>query len=306
MSRLGGEIAAARFKQSSQLRLPLKRSKRTIDRELNVLLLSRLFELEIRIETVECDLFHLAAKADDIHEELWTKKLTTSPAGVGPFAVGPLVREVEIGAAVFQIREFGPAELFTSLRPALNDQNLADFDKLPVSRRLRNRNERPERDRRATRSKLGRAITYQRIRVDTSHVAARWLEIPLSRREAGGFVLEPALEIHSGGPTVNSIATGRSGQHKCVPAGISLDAGHFDLCALGNGLDVADAFARQNVVTCLVTFLLQLLITDDRLARFDDKGFVHVALVVHRNTAILSAFCPYGIPHTASRSKINA
>src|SRR6185369_6881143 len=138
MSRFCGEIAAARFKQSSQLRLPLKRSKRTVDRKLNVHFLSRLFELEIRIETVERDLFHLAAKADDIHKQLWTKKLTTPPAGVRPFGVGPLIREVEIGAAVFQIRKLGPTDLFTSLRPTLNVLNLADFDKLAVNRRLRN------------------------------------------------------------------------------------------------------------------------------------------------------------------------
>ena len=138
MSRFRGEIAAARFKQASQFRLPLKRSKRTIDRELNVHFLSRLFELERRIETVERDLFHLAAKADDIHEQLWTKKLTTPPAGVWAFVVGPLVREVEILAAVFQIRKLGPTDLFTSLRPALNVLNLADFDKFAVNRRLRN------------------------------------------------------------------------------------------------------------------------------------------------------------------------
>ena len=75
-----------------------------------------------------------------------------------------------------------------------------------------------------------------------------------------------------------------------MPAGISLDARHLDLCALRNRLDVADPFAWQNVVTCLVTFLLQLLVTNDRFARFDDECLVHVALVVHRNTAILSAF----------------
>src|SRR6185369_6955248 len=128
MSWLGGEIAATRFKQSPQLRLTLKRSKRTVDRELNVLFFSCLFKLEIRIETVERDLFHLPAKPDDVHEQLWTKKLTPAPARVRPFVVGPLVREVEIGAAVFQIRELGPTDLCASLHAALQDFNPADFD----------------------------------------------------------------------------------------------------------------------------------------------------------------------------------
>src|SRR5215212_3489076 len=121
MSSRRGIISLAGFEETPQLGLSPKRSKGTIDRELDVVLLRSVFELHVVVQAIERDLFHLCAKPDDVHQELWTEVLTLSPARVRTFLIGPLAGEIQIGAAVFQVRHSGPAVLFSHFHLAFRD-----------------------------------------------------------------------------------------------------------------------------------------------------------------------------------------
>ena len=68
------------------------------------------FSFRYRGKTVERDLFHLCAKADDIHQQLCAEIFALTPTCVWSHLIGPFIGEVEIGTTVFEVCCLGPTK----------------------------------------------------------------------------------------------------------------------------------------------------------------------------------------------------